>query len=164
MISAITLSTFSFRFVLYYLLWWFITEASPGSWYLGIPVVILATWVSLLLAPKISVSVLEILRFIPFFLWHSFRGGIDVALRVLKPQLAIDPGVVKYRWHLPPGLAQTLMTNIVSLLPGTLSAKLDDTHLHLHVLDMSEDIFSELNIIEKRVASMLALKLSSTNS
>ena len=102
-----TFSTISFRVVLFAMLWWVITEAAIDSWYIGVPVVAFAAWVSLVLLPGFSLSLPGILRFIPFFLWHSLRGGVDVAWRALHPQLPISPGMVDYRWRLPPGLARS---------------------------------------------------------
>ncbi len=160
MITATTISTVSVRAALFALLWWIITEATIASWYIGIPVVIFATWVSLALLPGFSLSLSGILRFIPFFLWHSLRGGVDVAWRAVHPQLLISPDIVDYHWRLPIGLPRVFMVNTVSLLPGTLSAEMDDNCLHLHVLDKTSDFSKDLAIIEQRVADLFALDLA----
>lgn len=160
MTRSTTFTAISIRLILFAVLWWAITEAAIGSWYVGVPVVVIATWVSLKLVPGFALSLSAVLRFIPFFLWHSLRGGVDVAQRALLPRLAIEPGMVDYHWRLPAGLARVFMANIVSLLPGTLSAELGETTLHLHVLDITADISGELEIIEQRVADIFALDLS----
>lgn len=51
------------------------------------------------------------------------------------------------------------MANTVSLLPGTLSAELDEEHLHVHILDHTGAFSSELMVIEARVARLFGLNL-----
>ncbi len=136
------------------------------SWYVGIPVVIISAWVSVLLLPGMSLSLTGVLRFIPFFFWHSLRGGVGVARLVLDPQLPLSPGIVKYCWRLPPGVSRVFMANTVSLLPGSLSVEVGTTCLHLHVLnDTDNDNFSsELATIEQRVADLFTLDLITNTS
>lgn len=160
MITSTTFSAVSARIILFAILWWVVTEAAINSWYIGVPVVVFATWVSLVLLPSFSLSLSGALRFLPFFFWHSLRGGVDVAWRALHPQLAISPDMVKYPWRLPAGLPRVFMSNTVSLLPGTLSAEMDEDYLHLHVLDKTDDFSKDLAIIEQRVADLFALNLS----
>ncbi len=159
MTISTTFSAVSFRIVLFAILWWVITETATDSWFIGVPVIVLATFASVLLLPSIPLSLSGILRFIPFFLWRSLCGGIDVARRALHPRLPISPEIVAYRWRLPPGLPRVFMANVVSLLPGTLSAELDAEYLHVHVLDQMAGFASELNMVEKHVAQVFALKL-----
>lgn len=68
----------------------------------------------------------RLVAFAGFFLVESFRGGVDVAWRALRPAMPIRPAFSRYRLALPPGQPRTLMVAVVSLLPGTLSADLDD--------------------------------------
>ncbi len=151
---------FCFRTVLFALLWWILTEGAMTSWLIGVPVVVFAVLASGVLLPGTSWSLPGILRFVPFFLWHSLRGGVDVAGRALHPRLPISPGLLKHRWRLPTGLPRVFMANTVSLLPGTLSAELSEEFLHVHVLDQSGAFESELTLIETRVARMFGLKLA----
>ena len=151
---------FGFRAVLFALLWWMLTEGAADSWLVGAPVVVLAALASGLVLPGTSWSLPGLLRFIPFFLWHSLRGGVDVAGRALHPRLPISPGLLKYQWRLPTGLPRVFMANTVSLLPGTLSAELGEQFLHVHVLDQSSAFEAELTVIEARVARIFGLKLA----
>jgi len=130
------------------------------SWLVGAPVVLFAVLASGVLLPGVSWSLPGILRFVPFFLWHSLRGGVDVAGRALHPRLPISPGLLKHQWRLPAGLPRVLMANTVSLLPGTLSAELGEEFLHVHVLDQTGAFKSELTQIETRVAKMFGLNLA----
>jgi len=150
---------FCFRTGLFALLWWILTEGAMNSWLVGAPVVVFAAFASTVLLPGASWSLPGILRFVPFFLWHSLRGGVDVAGRALHPRLPISPVLLKHQWRLPTGLSRVFMANTVSLLPGTLSVELDEEFLHVHILDQTGAFASELTVIEARVARMFGLNL-----
>lgn len=149
-----------FRSLLFALVWWAVTHGAVDSWSMGLPVVALTTLVSVLLLPPSIWSVIGLLRFIPFFLWQSIRGGIDVAGRALHPNLPISPGLHEYSLRLPVGLPQIFMANTVSLLPGTLCAELDDSILRVHVLDETGDFVDELKMLENRLAAVFEYDLS----
>ena len=151
------------RLVLFSLVWWVLTDGATASWSVGVPVIMLATLVSVMLMPALSWSVRGMLLFVPYFLWHSIRGGVDVARRAMHPQLPISPALFDYRFRLPPGLPRVFMANIVSLLPGTLSVEIDTEVLRIHVLDESGAIDKELNMLENRLADIFGLTLSAVN-
>jgi len=153
-------ASLAFRTVLFALLWWILTEGATNSWLIGAPVVLLAVLASEALLPGVSWSLPGAVRFVPFFLWHSLYGGVDVASRALHPRLPISPALLDYRWRLPPGLPRVFMANTVSLLPGTLSAELDEDHLRVHVLDQTGTFVSGLAGVEARVARLFGLSLA----
>jgi len=147
------------RAVLFALLWWMLTDGAVDSWLVGAPVVLCAALISVLLLPAFSCSLTGIVRFVPFFLWRSLDGGVDVARRALHPRLPISPALFGYRWRLPPGLPRVFMANTVSLLPGTLSAEFDEKHLHVHVLDETTAFAEALEVLEQKVAGVFGLEL-----
>ena len=157
--ANINLKSCLLRLVLFSLIWWVLTDGAMDSWPVGIPVVLLATLASVMLMPPLSWSLRGILLFIPYFLWHSLRAGVDVARRALHPQLPIAPGLLDYRFRLPPGLPRVFMANTVSLLPGTLSVELCEEILRVHVLDETGAIKEELNMLENRLADIFGLEL-----
>ena len=53
--------------------------------------------------------------------------------------------------------ARVLMTNCISLLPGTLAARLDGDRVELHLLDESMDPEPELLRLEQAIAHTLVL-------
>ena len=147
------------RAVLLALLWWILTDGALDSWLVGAPVVLLATWVSVALLPPSPCSLSGVVRFIPFFLWCSLCGGVDVARRALHPQLPISPGSFDLQWRLPPGLPRLFMANTISLLPGTLSAEFGVDCLQVHLLDERKDFLPELERVEQRVAAIFGISL-----
>ncbi|WP_177418381.1 Na+/H+ antiporter subunit E [endosymbiont of Lamellibrachia barhami] len=155
----IHLRTGWFRAALFALLWWILTDGAADSWLVGVPVVLFATLASLALLPPFSWSLIGIARFVPFFFWRSLYGGADVARRALHPRLPISPDMYEHRWRLPPGLPRVFMANIVSLLPGTLSAELDEECLRIHVLYETSTFAEDLSVVEKQVAGVFGLAL-----
>ena len=153
-----------FRTLLFALLWWILTGGAINSWLAGAPVVMFAVLASGMLLPAVSWSLPGIVRFAPFFLWRSLKGGVDVSRRALHPGLPISPGLFDHRWRLPPGLPRVFMANTVSLLPGTLSAELEEDRLRVHVLDHTGDFAAELTLIEARVAQLFGLNLVADGS
>jgi multicomponent Na+:H+ antiporter subunit E len=139
--------------------WWILVGGAASAWWIGVPVVLLATAVSVALVPPITLVWFELFRFVPFFLIRSLLGGADVAWRALHPGMPIDPHEIEYRIKLPPGLALVFMANTVSLLPGTLSVTLNSDSLKVHVLSGRRDILSELATLEAMVAALFAISL-----
>jgi len=149
-----------YRGVLFLFIWWFLTGGVASSWWIGVPAVILAVTASRALLPPAPVLWFELLKFVPFFLWQSLLGGADVARRVFQPKMPIAPDLIEYPLRLPHGLSQVIMSNTVSLLPGTLITELDRNVLKVHVLNRNKDSFAELEAVEERIAGMSGLSLS----
>lgn len=139
--------------------WWVLTEGEP-AWGIGLPVVFLAgaaAWY--VRAPgRLRVSFAGALRFVPYFVRQSLWGGLDVARRALDPRMPLDPALLVYRLRLPPGPARVFLADIVSLLPGTLSAELAGDRLRLHVLDRAPAP-AAVRTLEERVADLFGLRL-----
>lgn len=147
------------RGALFASIWWILTDGAIGSWLIGAPVVLAATMVSLVMLPASSWSLRRILRFVPFFLWQSIRGGIDVARIVLHPRLPVSPVLYEYSLRLPPGLARVFMVNTVNLLPGTLSVELDAEILRIHVLDETGNFAEEMVQLENLILGIAQTEL-----
>jgi multicomponent Na+:H+ antiporter subunit E len=152
--QGIDWSTVVSRALLFSLLWWALTDGTAGSWWIGAPAVAGAVIISVTLVPPLGLVWREAMGFVPFFLWHSLKGGVDVAWRAFHPRLPITPELIEYPLRLPPGLPRIILVNTVSLLPGTLSAELGGQVLKVHVLDSLGDFLAELEALEQRVGCM----------
>ncbi len=137
-------------------LWWLISEGDPASWLVGLPTVLAAAAISTWLAPPSAWR--WTLRGIPRFVWYfgrsSIEGGFDVAWRAVHPGLPIEPGIIEYRLRLPRGTARVFFANAISLCPGTVSMRMRDDRLLIHVLDMGQPVHQRLGELE-RVVSVL---------
>jgi multicomponent Na+:H+ antiporter subunit E len=97
--------------------------------------------------------------FLPFFCLQSLRGGVDVAWRAFHPGLPIHPCLVHYPLRLRETPARVFMANVVSLLPGTLSADIDGDSLIVHALDGRLPVAEQLAVLESRVANVFRIAL-----
>lgn len=146
------------RFIIFALLWYVLAGSDKQSWLIGIPAVLLATFLSLQLASSSSplkISLYGLLHFIPFFLLQSFRGGIDVMRRALSFRQCLNPGLISYTTLLPKGSARIFFVNIISLLPGTLSAKLRGNQVTIHTLDKGFPVWANIQRLEYHVAALM---------
>ncbi|MGB0712847.1 MAG: Na+/H+ antiporter subunit E [Gammaproteobacteria bacterium] len=70
------------------------------------------------------------------YLFHFFvalvRANLDLAFRVIRPSLPIDPAVVELTTRLESPLARMLLANSITLTPGTLTVDLDGDRLLVH--------------------------------
>jgi multicomponent Na+:H+ antiporter subunit E len=137
-------------------LWWVLTGNDTGSWIIGVPVVLLAAWLSVSLAGTGSfrLSPVGFTRFLVFFLVESVRGGFDVARRALLPGRHIDPCFLHYRTHLPEGLPRDMLLYTISLLPGTLAVSMDDDQLIMHALSRDLQPMDSVSSCERYVAAV----------
>ncbi len=149
---------------LFAIVWWTLSGGDNQSWWVGAPAVVLAVIASRFLLPPVPLAWWELAKFAPLFLWRSLLGGIDVAKRAIGPRMSISPQLVQYRLRLPGRLPRVALLNIMSLLPGTLSAALDGDVLQVHVLDGDGDFLAELEALEYRVALISGLSLASAHN
>jgi multicomponent Na+:H+ antiporter subunit E len=115
-----------------------------------------APWASLALVPAGGWrwTVHGFLRFAPYFIVQSVRGGADVARRAFSRGPDLRPGYVDFRYTLPPGAPRVFMLGTMSLLPGTLSTRLRGDVLRVHVLDVEWPMEARLRELEARVAEL----------
>jgi multicomponent Na+:H+ antiporter subunit E len=151
------------RALLFAALWWVLVEGALGGWILTLLSLAAAVAASLLLIPPTTRhrGIGGMLRFIPFFLVQSIRGGADVARRALHPRLPIAPGYHNYAVRLPDGSVRTFFTAVVGLLPGTLSVECRDGTLRVHVLDERMPTAQTLRVLEDRVADLFGVEAGS---
>jgi multicomponent Na+:H+ antiporter subunit E len=151
------------RTALFSALWLVIAGDDPSSWIIGVPTVLLATWGSLQLRGIVegtsTLCLSGLIRFVPFFVVESFRGGLDVASRVLRPRLRVNPGFQSYRPQLANPAARVVFLDTISLLPGTLSADMREGIVVVHALDSGIDLTPELARLERVVGLLFGERL-----
>jgi len=90
------------------------------------------------------------------FFWDLVKSNIHVALIVLKPSLPINPGIVKTKTVLKSKMARMILTNSITLTPGTLTVDIEDDILYIHWIDVkSEDIDVATEKIVKKFEKIL---------
>jgi multicomponent Na+:H+ antiporter subunit E len=145
--------------------WWLLTRGEVASWLVGAPVVIAATWVSGVLVPAVRWRwhPWSLLRFAGFFLGQSAIGGVDVAWRALHPRLPLQPGFVACAVRLPPGAARVCLTNVISLMPGTLAVRFEGATLIVHTVMIHAPVAENVRKVEARIADLFGVTLPPPN-
>jgi len=77
--------------------------------------------------------------YLPYFLWCCLKANIDVAVRVIHPDVPIKPGIVKVRTTLTSEMAKTFLANSITLTPGTLTIDIDGQDLYIHWINVEVD-------------------------
>jgi multicomponent Na+:H+ antiporter subunit E len=150
------------RIALLAFLWWILVGLDGEGWIIGIPVILSAAVVSMMLAPKLGwrFRPIKAVWFLGYFVWSALRGGIDVTSRAFHPSLPINPGFITHYFRLPKSSSRVFLADVASLLPGTLSAGLEDQCLVIHVLDCNLPVEQSMEELEIRVAALFGETLS----
>jgi len=82
---------------------------------------------------------LFVLIYLPYFLYYCMKANVDVALRVIHPDVPIRPGIVKVRTTLASDMAKTFLANSITLTPGTLTVDIDGQELYIHWINIPAD-------------------------
>ena len=83
------------------------------------------------------------LCYVPYFIYYCGRANLDVAYRVIHPDLPIRPGIVKVSTQLKTDLAKTFLANSITLTPGTLTVDICGPDLYIHWINIPEEKVEE---------------------
>jgi multicomponent Na+:H+ antiporter subunit E len=86
---------------------------------------------------------LFLLLYLPYFFYYCLRANLDVALRVVHPDLPIRPGIVKVRTTLTTQMGKTFLANSITLTPGTLTVDIDGQDVYVHWINIDTDDAAE---------------------
>lgn len=93
------------------------------------------------------------------FLWEMVKANFHVAYIVINPVLPIKPGIVKIKTKLTKDSAITVLSNSITLTPGTLTVDVnpEKKELYIHCIDVvSEDVEKNTEAIGGRFENLLA--------
>lgn len=77
--------------------------------------------------------------YIPVLAYYVVKANLDVAYRVLHPDLPIRPGIVEARTTLRTPMARTFLANSITLTPGTLTVDLVGDRVYVHWINVTCD-------------------------
>lgn len=93
-------------------------------------------------APRLSRRLRRILSLALLFSYELVMSAAKVALLVVRPDMhrTLTPGVIAFPLTVESDAEITILANLVTLTPGTLSVDVseDRQHLYIHVLDMKD--------------------------
>ena len=73
------------------------------------------------------------------FTAELIRANLDVAFRVLSPELPIRPGVVRVRTKLKSRLGRLLLANSITLTPGTITVETRGDIFYVHWINVADE-------------------------
>ncbi len=102
----------------------------------------------------------RIIIFIFYFLYELIKANIQVAYDVITPTFYMRPGIIAVPLSAKTDLEITLLANLISLTPGTLSLDISDDRsvLYVHAMfvrDKDEFIRSVKMGFEKRLLDIM---------
>jgi multicomponent Na+:H+ antiporter subunit E len=90
------------------------------------------------------------------FIYFCIKANLDVAYRVLHPDVPIRPAIVKVKTDLQTDIAKTFLANSITLTPGTLTIDIEDNDLYIHWINVvSDNPEEQTEIIVKRFEKIL---------
>lgn len=149
------------RFGTMVLLWLGLTGSDLHSWLVGLPIVVLVTWLCIRLRPASSWKwrLRAVIPFTWYFTRQSITGGWDVARHAFSRSLRLNPAIVEYPLSLPSYPAQLFFCAIVGLLPGSLVVEISEGVASVHLLDASPEARRSLADLEEHVADLFDLPI-----
>ncbi len=138
--GTFTFENFVFGFLLSFILMWLITTNRREDKYFS-------------RGPKL-------IGFIFFFLYELLKANLQVAYDVITPRYYMEPGIIKIPLTANTNLEITLLANLITLTPGTLSLDVSDDRkvLYVHAMyvkDKEEFIASIKNGFERKLLEIL---------
>jgi len=92
------------------------------------------------------------------FIWEMTKANLHVAFIVIHPNLPIKPGIVKIKTNLTKDSAITVLTNSITLTPGTLTVDInpETNELYIHWIDvLSTDVEKNTKTIGGKFETLL---------
>ena len=134
------LANFLFGFVLSFFILWIIARRSDNTRYFN--------------------RIPKIVSFIFFFLYELLKANLQVAYDVITPKFFMKPGIVRVPLDAKSDLEITLLANLITLTPGTLSLDVSDDRkvLYVHAMyinDKEQFVSSIKTGFEKRLLEIL---------
>lgn len=102
----------------------------------------------------------KLIAFIFYFIYELIKANVQVAYDVITPSFYMKPGIIKIPLTAKSNLEITLLANLISLTPGTLSLDVSDDRsvLYVHAMyvhDKDEFISEIKNGFEKKLLEIL---------
>ncbi len=139
------LRAFQRRFILatlsFLALWLLLVPFTLSEIIVGIGVAILVTYLSLAQLSYLDDVKLDwrfpvnVIEYLAYFLYCLIKANIDLARRIVHPQLPINPHIVTVETRLQSALGKLLLANSITLTPGTLTVDVQGQQLQVHWID-----------------------------
>ncbi len=102
----------------------------------------------------------QIIGFTLFYIWELIKSNMRVAYEVLTPTHNMEPGVIGLELELESDAGITILANLITMTPGTLSLDVsnDRRMLFIHAMYVGDrdGLLRELKDLERRVIELLS--------
>jgi len=78
-----------------------------------------------------------VLKYLGLFTRELVKSNLDVARRVVSPEVRINPGIVEIKTRLKHPTYRLVLANSITLTPGTLTVDMIDDSLFVHWIDVT---------------------------
>jgi multicomponent Na+:H+ antiporter subunit E len=102
---------------------------------------------------------LQIIFYWPWLVWQIVLANLDVAKRILDPQLPISPTMITLKPTQHSEMGQVIYANSITLTPGTITTALSEGVLEVHALTregaeslLEGDMDRRVSALERRKA------------
>ena len=92
--------------------------------------------------------------YLMWLLWQIIVSNWDIAKRVWKPTLDIDPSMVRTPYTLKSELAVAILANSITLTPGTVTVQIDPDKRELLIHQLSPGGEAGLKAMHDKVAAV----------
>ncbi len=90
------------------------------------------------------------------FIGELVKSNLDVARRVISPNLPINPGIVEVQTKLTSKVGRMILANSITLTPGTFTVEMTGDRLFIHWIDVkSTDIEEDTRMIVSKFEKYL---------
>jgi multicomponent Na+:H+ antiporter subunit E len=100
---------------------------------------------------RLIVRISRTLLFVAFFVWELIVANAQVAYEVVTPRHMLHPGIVRVPVSARSDLELTLLSNLISLTPGTLTLEIDSRGGALFIHGMFVDPIDEFRARVQRL-------------
>lgn len=101
----------------------------------------------------------KLIAFIGFFIWDLIKSNVRVAYDVLTPSHHMRPAVIGVPLEAKTDAEITILANLITVTPGTLSLDVssDRSMLYIHAmyLDDEQELREQIKDLERRVIELL---------
>lgn len=141
-----------FKLIMLYGLIWLILSNGAFNILIAVLLVIFAFVTPFLFKlPQQHFNMIQIIQLFGFFIYYSIKSGVIVAWYALRPNLSITPLIYTMKLNTSTPFAASMLANIYSLMPGTLSMGIENDHIVLHILDDKLLDESFMDVIQEKV-------------
>lgn len=90
-----------------------------------------------------------LIAYVPAYVWAEVKAHLNVAYRIIHPELPIKPAIVRLPSGLRSDVGLTTLANSITMTPGTLSVDVDEEKPEIYVHWITAESLDDKEVQEK---------------